>query len=442
MGVRRGALTFTRFTVTGDPPRDLRKRYMEAVRLRAFQPLKVDDEAREASGWCVMEHPFDLEFDSEKVFHDRYLLLGFRVDRWRIPPSLLNAEMANEEQRLLGKLEREKLNRRERQELKQRAIVRLRRKVLPLTNAFDVCWDLDNRRLLFFSHSARLILDFAGLFEKTFGLGLVEDSPYIVAQRAELPKTLARALEKVEPLSLSTGRKTLSRLRGERAGGSEGRAAPSENEPEAPALGTRSAKPVAGRSEEETALFDRIETTRFLGSEFLLWLWARAELLSIGIPLKKIGDVEAWLDNNLAFESPLDRKERVTVRGAAPADSAEAKEAVKARKYPVRAKLALRVGERSFGCTLTALRFALAGGVIPGVLTKDSDEAFLERLYLLEELLALLDKLFAYFLAIRLDASFGSVWEPAVNGWLEGEELPPRLLRALEPAEKHARTKS
>src|SRR5262245_44531694 len=62
MGLRRGALTFTRLLVTGKPPRDLRKKYFDAVKLRAFQPLTPDDEASEAVGWCVMERPFDLDF--------------------------------------------------------------------------------------------------------------------------------------------------------------------------------------------------------------------------------------------------------------------------------------------------------------------------------------------------------------------------------------------
>ncbi len=39
MGVTRGALTFTRLFVQGKPPKDLRKRYLDAVRLRKFQPL-------------------------------------------------------------------------------------------------------------------------------------------------------------------------------------------------------------------------------------------------------------------------------------------------------------------------------------------------------------------------------------------------------------------
>src|SRR5687767_12930549 len=100
MGLKRGALTFTRFSVEGEPPRDLRKRFLDAVRLRRFEPLKPEDEAVEAVGWCVIERPFDLDFELDKLFYDRFVLLGLRVDRWRIPGSLLRAQIADEEQRM------------------------------------------------------------------------------------------------------------------------------------------------------------------------------------------------------------------------------------------------------------------------------------------------------------------------------------------------------
>jgi len=69
----------------------------------------------------------------------------------------------------------------------------------------------------------------------------------------------------------------------------------------------------------------------------------------------------------------------VTVRGAAPSGSPEAREAVRSQKIPVRARLVLRSEERDFSCDLVAQRLAIAGGAIPAVLSKDSDDAFLVR---------------------------------------------------------------
>ncbi|HEY4103981.1 MAG TPA: hypothetical protein VGM44_08820, partial [Polyangiaceae bacterium] len=402
----------TRFFTQGALPKDLRRRFLEAARLRKFQPLKPDDEALEASGWCVMERPFDLELDSAKIFHDSYVLLGFRVDRYRIPGVLLKSQVADEEQRLLDRTKKPKLSRNEKLEIKDRVAMRLRKKVLPTSKATDVCWHLDSGTLLFFGHSKRAILDFTALFEKTFAMPLVEDSPYAAATRAKLPRELERALADVEPVSFSSGRKVL----GKSALKVEARAAEA---------------PPSERGDGSDDLLERIESTRFLGPEFLLWLWLRAEIGAKPLELAELGRFDVWLDNHLSLQSDLDPNERVTVRGAAPSGSAEAREAVRAQKFPVRAKLALRNDERDFACVLVAQRFAIASGAIPAVLTKDTDDAFLERIALVEHLTQSLDGLFATFLADRLSDTWRLGWEPALVAWADGDAIPAAILARL-----------
>src|SRR5450755_2517531 len=295
LGARSGSLTFTRFFTQGALPKDLRRRFLEAARLRVFQPLKPDDEALEATGWCAMERPFDLELDSAKIFHDSYVLLGFRVDRYRIPGALLKSQIADEEQRQLSRTKKAKLGRNEKLEIKERVVMRLRKKVIPTSKAIDMCWHLDHGTVLFFGHSKRTLGDFCAYFEKTFGLSLVEDSPYAVAARAGLSKERQRALKDVEPVSFSAGRKRLGK-------------APLKAEPEAPTAAAE-----AHCEEGEDAL-ERIESTRFLGPEFLLWLWLRAEIVNQPIALPELGNFDVWLDNQLTLQSDIDPNERVTVR--------------------------------------------------------------------------------------------------------------------------------
>jgi len=423
LGARSGSLTFTRFFTQGALPKDLRRRFLEAARLRVFQPLKPDDEALEATGWCAMERPFDLELDAAKIFHDSYVLLGFRVDRYRIPGALLKSQITDEEQRLLSRSKKAKLSRNEKLEIKERVVMRLRKKVLPTSKAIDMCWHLDSGTVLFFGHSKRTIADFCALFEKTFSLPLIEDSPYTAATRAGLPRDLERALKEVEPISFSNGRKVLGRPAGKSRSGA-GR----EDEP-----------PAAEPATDSDDLLERIESTRFLGSEFLLWLWLRAEVVHQAIPLGDFGNYEVWLDNHLTLQSDIDPNERVTVRGAAPSGSAEAREAVRSQKFPVRARLALRNEERDFACVLVAQRLAVASGAIPAVLTKDTDDAFVERMTLVERLSLSLDRLYAAFLADRLSETWRLGWEPAIVCWAEDEAIPAEVLQQL--AGKRSRAK-
>jgi len=424
LGARSGSLTFTRFFTQGDLPKDLRKRFLEAARLRVFEPLKPDDEALEAIGWCAMERPFDLELDAGKMFHDSYVLLGFRVDRYRIPGALLRSHIADEERRLLERTKKQKLSRNEKVEIKDRVVMRLRKKVLPTSKAIDVVWHLDEGVVLFFGHSKRTLGDFCALFEKTFGMQLLEDSPYAAAARAPLSRELERALKAVEPVSFSNGRKLLGKP---------------ASQAEKPASGE---VPPEAAGEGADDLLERVETTRFLGPEFLLWLWLRSELVAEPIALRELGKFDVWLDNHLTLQSDLDPNERVTVRGAQPSGSAEAREAVRAQKFPVRARLALRNDERDFACVLVAQRFAVASGVIPAVLTKDSDDAFVERMSLVEHLNQSLDQLYATFLADRLGDAWRRAWEPAIVSWADGESVPPEILSALARGKATPRKKA
>jgi recombination associated protein RdgC len=409
LGARGGTLTFTRFFTQGALPKDLRRKFLEAAKLRVFEPLKPEDEALEATGWCVMERPFDLELDSAKMFHDSFVLLGFRVDRYRIPGALLKSQIADEEQRQLARGKKTKLSRNEKLEIKDRVVMRLRKKVIPTSKAIDLCWHLDSGVVLFFGHSKRMILDFMALFEKTFGMQLLEDSPHAAAARAELPRELERAFKQIEPLSFSSGRKRL------------GKTSKAEPEPEA----SEPAEP----GEED--LLERVESTRFLGAEFLLWLWLRAEIVNKPIPLPELGDFEVWLDNQITLQSDIDPNERVTVRGAAPSGSPEAREAVRAQKFPVRARIAIRNEERDYACVLVAHRFAISGGKIPAVLTKDTDDAFQERMTLVERLCQNLDGLYAAFLRDRLSPLWKQAWEPAIVSWADDDAIPTDVLTEL-----------
>jgi recombination associated protein RdgC len=413
MGVRRGTLSFTRFRVTGLVPKDARRRYLEAVQLRSFAPLDANGEANETSGWCVLERPFDVEFDAGNLFYDRFVLLGFRVDKWRVPGALIKAHVEDEEQRLLGKSGRERLGRAERAELKLKVIMRLRRKILPTAKVFDVVWDLDAETLLFFGHSAKLLLDFSALFETTFGLGLVEDSPYAAAMRANLPAALQKRFASVEPMSLVAGNKRLAQAK-------KG-VTPQPIEP--------AAKGKANPATED--LVERIETTRFLGPEFLLWIWLYGSIVEETVSLGKLGEWSVWLEGTLALQSVFDPAEGVSVRGASPAASPEAREAVKAYKFPTRARLVMRQDPRDFRFVLNATRFAISAGDIPAVLTEESDDAFLDRMHLVDELMTLLDRLFATFLQFRLSPVWAEAWEPAVAAWTGELRTPPSILQAL-----------
>lgn len=177
-------------------------------------------------------------------------------------------------------------------------------------------------------------------------------------------------------------------------------------------------------------LVERIETTRFLGAEFLAWLWFSSETFDAKFELEG-GVVELWLDSPLKLQSQLEPGERIVLRGLHPSASAEAKEALRQNKLPEKARLILRSEAHEWAATLDASTLAVSSASVPAVLSKDEHEGFLERMQLLEALGQKLDALFAAFVRLRLSRAWAEHWVPAMGHWIRDEAIPPALLRRL-----------
>lgn len=180
---------------------------MRSVRLRAMKPLEPDEEELERSGWAKIGEPFELDLTYDDVFWNEYVNLSFRTDRWVIPGPVLKTRLKEAEAAYLEKRGRERLSRKEKAELKLMVSKKLRRQMSPATRAVDLSWALNEGVVRFFSHATKPAGTMMELFEKTFGLKLVPESPYTAAARIGLDKTQERAWNDLEATYLASGPK-------------------------------------------------------------------------------------------------------------------------------------------------------------------------------------------------------------------------------------------
>jgi DNA recombination-dependent growth factor C len=203
MPALRGSLTYARFFVADEIPDDFREKFMRSIRHRVLKPLEPDDEELERTGWCRIAEPFELELAYDDVFLNGFINLGVRTDRWQIPGSVLKTNLREAEAAYLEKKGREKLTRREKGELKLLVAKKLRRQMAPQTRAVDLSWSLDDGIVRFFSHAPKAAGRMMELFSKTFGLRLVPESPYALAERLGLSKAEERAWQDLEAVLLA-----------------------------------------------------------------------------------------------------------------------------------------------------------------------------------------------------------------------------------------------
>lgn len=201
MPALKGSLTYARFYLDdqAELPPSFQSKYLEAIQSKVLRPLDPNEPDPERSGWCRMGEPFELALTHEDVFADDFIVLGVRTDRWAIPAPLLRAKLREAEAATLTRSGRERLSRKEKTELKEMVSKKLRRQMAPSTRAVDLIWSLDEKLVRFFSHAPKSAAIMTELFQKTFGLKLVPESPYTLAARLGLDPAQERAWQTLEP---------------------------------------------------------------------------------------------------------------------------------------------------------------------------------------------------------------------------------------------------
>jgi DNA recombination-dependent growth factor C len=199
-----GSLTYARLFVDSELSADFRERFMEAIQLRVMRPLSADEDLAERSGWSTLGDPYELDLSYERVFYNDFLNLGFRTDRWAIPASLVRTHVRETEAAYREKKGRERLSKRERAEIKEVVLRKLRKQSVPQVRVVDLSWSLNEGVVRFFSHSARPTAAMIDLFFKTFGLKLVPESPYTLAERIGLSEQDEKLWDALTPTLLGS----------------------------------------------------------------------------------------------------------------------------------------------------------------------------------------------------------------------------------------------
>ncbi len=206
MGAIKGNVSYTRFYVWGELEGSFQDRFMRSIKNRTFEPLVAQEPDEEHMGWCFIADPFDLELSRDKVFFNNFVNLSLRIDRWRIPKPVFDAHFAEAERQHLEKKGRERLAKREKEELRMFVAKRLRKQVIPAMKITDMSWDMDANLVRFWNNSTKMHERFLEIFEKTFKLKLVPESPYANAVRVGITEQQALSLVGLE----------LSRFHGQR----------------------------------------------------------------------------------------------------------------------------------------------------------------------------------------------------------------------------------
>lgn len=161
-------------------------------------------------------------------------------------------------------------------------------------------------------------------------------------------------------------------------------------------------------------LVDLIEEKRFIGQEFLAWLWYKSEERGGSVEIPGMGDILVVFEKHMLLEfGEGEASETVICRGLQ-TELKEARAGLGLGKKPEQARLKIVRDEYEFGVTLTAATFEFRNVRLPKTVAgrdegddPDSLEGkILERISLFEELTNLVGELFTMFINIRASSKW------------------------------------
>lgn len=208
-------------------------------------------------------------------------------------------------------------------------------------------------------------------------------------------------------------------------------------------------------------LIDRIEKRRFVGREFLLFLWFESELFEATLSTAKHGSFGLWLERTLVLS---EGRESTKITAPLPGQGREAKEALMRGQLPDCAGIRIAWHDDETAFVLKADSLGVASLKLKTVLDKedgpselleeltgqrargrankqepeDDREQFFERMALTQEFEELLEALYRDFLSVRLSARWPELVLPALRRWAAGEPVDAELYAAARHPEPFA----
>jgi hypothetical protein len=370
MGLQKGTLTFSRYRLIGALPDHFPDFFNDRIRHNAFQTVwRTADE--KAIGWTGPDDPLDTDFPYASYAQGRYLLFSLRVDRKSVAPALLRLRIMETERNKLAETGQKKLYREQREAIREAVRLELLGKTLPVPSFFEICWSVPENTLLFCSLSDKVFEDLQELFRDSFKLALCPYVPW------DLPQP-------------GTGQ---NRESGAGATAIAGAAPP----------------PLPPGVDPAT-----------IGREFLTWLWFKSEERNGTVLIPGEGEIGAAFIRRLVLESGDGEYAETIVCQGLHADLKEGKEALRQGKKITAARLRISHDKTEWEFTFKADRFQFQSMKLPTLPEQEGDETdkegqLLERIYLIERAVKIMDLLFQSFLNRRL-----------AGGW---EEEQARILK-------------
>ncbi len=173
-------------------------------------------------------------------------------------------------------------------------------------------------------------------------------------------------------------------------------------------------------------LVDLIAEKRFVGQEFLTWLWWKSEERGGSVELEGFGDITVVFEKHMLLEFGEGESNEKIICSGLQAELQEARTGLKMGKKLEQARIKIDKSDHEWNFTLAAALMEFrtvklpktAGTEDAGDNAEEVEGLILERTYLFEELIKIVNQLFKQFLEIRVGDRWHAELEK-VRNWVK-----------------------
>jgi hypothetical protein len=159
----------------------------------------------------------------------------------------------------------------------------------------------------------------------------------------------------------------------------------------------------------------------YLGREFLTWLLWRSESGDPVTAFEKSGLTVLFL-GRIVLKGISGDVTELSARGAMAPYSEQVREALDRGLLVHQARLRFTHGEKAYEVTLDAEFLDIRAAKLPELMSEEEDSRTGERLYLSEQLSAMVTALVEAFIAVRANRSWSKQIVPEMKQWMRGED--------------------
>lgn len=171
---------------------------------------------------------------------------------------------------------------------------------------------------------------------------------------------------------------------------------------------------------------DLIEEKKFLGQDFLTWLWWKSEERGGSVEVESWGDIHVVFEKHMLLEYGEGADAEKLICSGLKAELQEARTGLQVGKKLEQARLRVTKGDNEYNFTLVASLMEFRNIRLPKTAVTENEEhtskedvegLILERIFLFEDMIQIINALFRSFLEIRLDQRW-SAELVKINSWI------------------------